>query len=97
MEEIQKETKRIHLFVCCNDRNGERSSCGPTITAEMVKELKGWAKSEKIDAQITRTSCLGLCNAKGGSCMIYPERKTIIGISSSDDLKKIVREMQTPS
>ena len=63
-----------HVFVCTNDRGGERKSCADNksqIVKSKLKEAvneKGW--KEKV--RISTSGCMGLC-AKGSNVMIYPQ------------------------
>jgi len=64
-----------HVFVCTNDRGGERKSCADNnsqIVKSKLKEAvndKGW--KEKV--RISTSGCMGLC-AKGSNVMIYPQK-----------------------
>ena len=64
-----------HVFVCTNNRGGERKSCADNnslIVKSKLKEAvneKGW--KEKV--RISTSGCMGLC-AKGSNVMIYPQK-----------------------
>lgn len=64
-----------HVFVCTNDRGGERKSCADNnsqLVKSKLKEAvneKGW--KEKV--RISTSGCMGLC-AKGSNVMIYPQK-----------------------
>jgi len=89
---------KIHLYICINDRviisGREASSCGPTITKDMVREVKlwiiqnGWANH----VYCTCTHCQGGCNPEGGVISIYPSGRRFKGIVSVDEIKKIILE-----
>ncbi len=65
----------VHVFVCTNDRGGERKSCADNnsqIVKSKLKEAvneKGW--KEKV--RISTSGCMGLC-AQGSNVMIYPQK-----------------------
>jgi len=64
-----------HVFVCTNDRKGERKSCADNnsqIVKSKLKEAvneKGW----KGKVRISTSGCMGLC-ARGSNVMIYPQK-----------------------
>ncbi|RPI03148.1 MAG: (2Fe-2S) ferredoxin domain-containing protein [Calditrichaeota bacterium] len=84
-----------HIFVCTNDRNGERKSCGDEEGVELRAVLKteigtrGW----KNWVRVSQTGCLGQC-AHGPNVMIYPQ-----GIwfqkSTLDDVETILADVES--
>jgi (2Fe-2S) ferredoxin len=83
-----------HVFVCINDRKGERQSCADNnsqslkdILKEAVNE-KGW----KGKVRISTSGCLGLC-AKGPNVLIYPQQ---IWFSETlpEDVEKIIATLE---
>jgi len=97
LRKMQQVTYRpkIHLLVCINDRSKREDpmpSCGPTMTAEHVKELKLWIRQQGRTGVViaTKCQCLGLCNAEGGVACIYPSGRFFKGIKSVDELKNII-------
>ena len=64
-----------HIFVCTNDRGGERKSCADNNSAQVRSKLKeaindlGW----KGKVRVSKSGCMGLC-AKGSNVMIYPQK-----------------------
>ena len=64
-----------HVFVCTNDRGGEKKSCADNnsqIVKSKLKEAvneKGW----KGKVRISTSGCMGLC-ARGSNVMIYPQK-----------------------
>ncbi len=72
----QKESPFVaHVFVCTNDRGGERKSCADNnsklIKANLKEAVndKGW----KGKIRVSNAGCMGLC-AKGSNVMIYPQK-----------------------
>ncbi len=75
---MQKETSpyTCHVFVCTNDRHGERPSCadggGNAALKDYLKdqvEKRGW----KGRVRVSSGGCMGLCG-KGPNVMIYPQK-----------------------
>jgi len=83
-----------HVFFCCNQRDGERTSCNPKGASEMrdyakqrVKDL-GLAGSGKI--RINQAGCLDRCE-EGPCIVIYPEAVWYTYVDRSD-IDEIVEE-----
>ncbi len=70
---IESKDFKKHLFICTNSRS-DGSGCGPKGAENIVKELKGFVKTEKIEGvKVTRSGCLSMCEeAVVGVC--YPEK-----------------------
>ena len=74
-----------HVFVCTNDRGGERKSCAdnnsPLVKAKLKNAVneKGW----KGKVRISTSGCMGLC-AKGSNVMIYPQKIWLSGVFPED-------------
>lgn len=72
--ESQSSPYRCHLFVCLNDRHGERKSCADGNSPEIRERLRagverrGW----KGRVRVSQSGCLGLCE-RGPNVMIYPQ------------------------
>ncbi len=86
----------MHIFICVNDRsaklNNTMPSCAPTITSEMVKEVKEWIRAQGWTSMIycTKASCLGFCNPDGGVICIWPQGKFFKGLKSVTDIKEVI-------
>jgi (2Fe-2S) ferredoxin len=97
MEQIPYKTK-IHLLVCVNDRSCKEGnimpSCGPTVTAADVTEVKLWIRQQGWTGSVvaTKCQCLGFCNPEGGVACVYPSGRFFKAISSVEDLKNILRD-----
>ncbi len=88
---------KLHVFVCINDRTESKpgmASCGPTITTEIVKEVKVWIMQQGLmhDVLITKTGCLGICPNQGGVLVVYPSGRWVTEIQNASDLKKVIEE-----
>ena len=82
----QNETPYVtHVFVCANDRAGERKSCADDnshLIKAKLKELvneRGW----KGKVRISTAGCLGLC-VNGPNVMIYPQKIWFHGVFPND-------------
>ena len=62
------------IFVCTNNANGEKASCGDHQGEEVFRQLREIAKERKLHPtiRVAQAKCLGQC-AKGVNIMIYPE------------------------
>jgi (2Fe-2S) ferredoxin len=93
---IQNETPFIaHVFVCTNDRGGERKSCADRnsqLVKEQLKEAldaKGW----KGKVRVSTSGCMGVCT-QGANVMIYPQKLWFSEVSP-DDVDAIVAAIET--
>jgi (2Fe-2S) ferredoxin len=91
----QKESPyAAHVFVCTNDRGGERKSCADNNSALVKSKLKdavnknGW----KGKVRISTSGCMGLC-AKGSNVMIYPQKVWFPEVTP-DDVDEIVSAIE---
>jgi (2Fe-2S) ferredoxin len=91
----QKESPyAAHVFVCTNDRGGERKSCADNNSALVKSKLKdavnknGW----KGKVRISTSGCMGLC-AKGSNVMIYPQKVWFAEVAP-DDVDQIVSAIE---
>jgi (2Fe-2S) ferredoxin len=91
----QKESPyAAHVFVCTNDRGGERRSCADNNSALVKSKLKdavnknGW----KGKVRISTSGCMGLC-AKGSNVMIYPQKLWFAEVTP-DDVDQIVSAIE---
>ena len=76
----------IHVFVCINDRKGEKPSCADHEAVEIAARLKaitkerGWANRS---VRVSKSGCLGLC-AKGPNVVIHPPGIHFSGVTLED-------------
>lgn len=84
---------KAHLFVCTHIRD-EGESCGSKGSGDLVSELKGWVKENKLkdSVKVSRSGCLGLCE-NGIAAVCYPSGKWMTDITNSDaeNLKTILK------
>ena len=64
-----------HVFVCTNDRKGERQSCADNNSQALKDTLKEavHARGWKGKVRISTSGCMGLCT-KGANVLIYPQQ-----------------------
>lgn len=74
-----------HVFVCTNDRKGERKSCADNNSPLVKSKLKDavYAKGWKGKVRVSTSGCMGLC-ADGSNVMIYPQRIWFAGVRPAD-------------
>ena len=92
---IQDESPyTAHVFVCTNDRGGERKSCADG-NSQLVKaqlkeavESKGW----KGKGRVSTSGCLGVCG-EGPKVMIYPQKLWFSGVTP-DDVDEILSALE---
>ena len=73
------------IFVCTNDRKGEKPSCGDHQGEAVFNELRKIAKERGLHPQIrvAQAKCLGQCSI-GVNIMIYPDNIWISGVRLED-------------
>lgn len=73
------------IFVCVNDRRGEKPSCGDHHAEAIFTELRRIAKEKGIHPRIrvTQAKCLGQCS-RGTNIMIYPDQVWLSEVEVSD-------------
>ena len=74
-----------NIFVCTNDCQGEKASCGDHKGEEVFKELRRIAKERKLHPRfrVAQAKCLGQCS-QGVNIMVFPEEKWYNGIKLED-------------
>ena len=74
-----------HIFVCVNDRHGQRKSCAdgdnPAIRQTLKEEVgkRGW----RPQVRVSQCGCLGLC-ADGPNVILYPQKIWFSGVTGDD-------------
>ena len=73
------------IFVCVNNKNGEKPSCGDHQGEEVFKELRQIAKDKGLHPRIrvAQAKCLGQCST-GVNMMIYPDNVWLSGVRKED-------------
>ena len=74
-----------HIFVCTNDRRGQRKSCAdgnsPLVRAALKEEIA--KRSWKPRVRVSQSGCLGLCG-DGPNVILYPQKVWFSEVSPSD-------------
>jgi (2Fe-2S) ferredoxin len=72
MKEVDASGCRVHVLVCTNERKDGMVSCKPVGGYDLYLALKDRARAAGIRAThwVTRTGCLGWCNAVGTTVCI---------------------------
>jgi (2Fe-2S) ferredoxin len=92
---MKKTPYKCHVFVCINERQGERKSCGGGNSKETRRLLKaafrerGWSKT---DVRVSGSLCLGLCD-EGPNVVVYPQQLWFSGVTV-DRVDEIVSEVE---
>ncbi len=92
--ETKKSPYLCHVFVCINDRKGERRSCADQDSVTLAAELKritkerGWAGIVRV----SKSGCLGQCE-HGPNVMIYPGGVWFHHVSPGD-IDRIIATVQ---
>jgi len=83
--EITKLNYKKHVFVCCNNRE-EGECCSNVGGEEIYYKLKKIVNENGLTSSvyITRTKCLGFCNNKGTTIVIYPEGKWFLKVKEEE-------------
>ena len=73
------------IFVCTNNANGEKASCGDHKGEEVFRQLREIAKERKLHPaiRVAQAKCLGQC-AQGVNIMVYPENIWHSGVRLED-------------
>ena len=86
---------RCHVFVCTNDRNGQRTSCADGDSAVIRKDLKQKIKDKGLRylVRVSKCGCMGLCT-NGPNVIIYPQ-KIWFSKASLQDVDKIIEQIES--
>ena len=94
MAELNESPYVAHVFVCTNDRKGEKKSCAdnnsPLVKSKLkdAVEERGW----KGKVRISTSGCMGLC-PKGSNVIIYPQKIWFSGMLP-DDTGEIISKLE---
>ncbi|MFC1592137.1 ferredoxin [Thermodesulfobacteriota bacterium] len=81
----QSAPYQCHIFVCTNDRKGERKSCADGSSAAVRSQLKDAVKERGWlgRVRVSQSGCLGLC-MQGPNIILYPQKIWFSGVSTDD-------------
>jgi (2Fe-2S) ferredoxin len=91
---MEKSPFEVHVFICVNDRQGERKSCADDGGREIRARIKTAVKARGWPAprvRVSQAGCLGLC-AKGPNVVLYPRGTLFCGVTL-EDVDRIVDEI----
>ena len=80
MREVPEPKKLV--LVCCNDREGE--CCSKVNGLEILQELKSLSKENNLPVRVTKSGCLGQCNALGCTIAFEPEHVVMREVTKAD-------------
>jgi len=85
MTKAQVSPYIAHIFICTNDRGGQRKSCADNESLFIKARLKDIvsAKGWKGKVRVSTSGCMGLCE-KGPNVMIYPQSIYFSEVSPGD-------------
>jgi len=85
------------IFVCTNDRKGEKPSCGDHQGDIIFQQLRQIAKDRGLHPKIrvAQAKCLGQC-AQGTTIMIYPDNIWYSSVRL-EDVSTIAEQYLKPS
>ena len=83
--DINPTPYKRQIFVCTNNANGEKASCGDHKGEDVFRLLREIAKERKLHPtiRVAQAKCLGQC-AKGVNIMVYPENTWHNGMRVED-------------
>jgi len=81
----QRSPYLVHVFVCTNDRQGQRPSCADGASAELRQRLKQGIEERGLKPRVRLLSsgCLGLC-ASGPNVLLYPQGVWLVAQAPDD-------------
>ena len=81
LQKMEPYKKRI--FICTNQREGEKSSCTRRGSDQTISFLKKEIEERglKFDVKVVACGCLGLCE-QGPNLIVYPEGKWYSGVTA---------------
>jgi (2Fe-2S) ferredoxin len=81
-----------HIFVCINEREDGRKSCGEVHGMALVNAFKDLIKGKKLNAEVRaqKAGCFDVCNF-GPAIVVYPEG-IFYGNVQLEDVKEIFEE-----
>jgi (2Fe-2S) ferredoxin len=93
--EKRETPKWLHVFVCVNDRHGERQSCADGGAEAIRGRLKAIAKERgwwNRSVRVSASGCLGLCQ-QGPNILVHPQGAHYSRVSVAD-LDRLVEEIE---
>jgi (2Fe-2S) ferredoxin len=78
-----------HIFICCNDKDPGKKSCGSVHGMELITEFRELIAElpNKNKLRVQKSGCLDACG-KGPTLVIYPEGN-YYGNVQKEDIKEL--------
>lgn len=94
MKIVKDMPYKKHVLVCVNEREPGKECCAAAEGAEIFFALKKWVAEKGLinSVWVTRTRCLGFCNAAGATVVVYPERVWFLE-TTMGELEKVKEEI----
>ena len=79
-----------HVFICTNDRDNGKKSCGSFKGMELVEEFKKRIIRDRlqVDIRAQRAGCLDVCEF-GPAMVVYPEGVFYGNVKNVEDVEEI--------
>ena len=92
--QVKKTPYKCHVFVCVNDRKGERQSCADGNSREIGLRLKEEARKiwPSHVVRVSQSLCMGVCDY-GPNVMIYPYGVWFSAVTLND-VDEIINEIE---
>ncbi len=93
--QAQPAPYKCHLFVCINDREGERKSCADGSSPQLRLKLKERLQEKGLLAEgvrVSQSKCLGLCG-EGPNVLVYPQNLWYSAVTPGD-VERIVGDVE---
>lgn len=87
VQSVSTSQRLVHILVCVNRRENSELPCCADAGAEAVYQtLHQWVAQRQMLAKIwvSRTACLGWCNARGTTVVFYPDDKWYRAVTVDD-------------
>ena len=79
-----------HIFICTNDRDNGKKSCGSLKGMALVEEFKKLLIRDRLQVEIRaqRAGCLDVCDF-GPALVVYPEGVFYGNVNTTSDVEEI--------
>ncbi len=76
---------KCHLFICTNDRMGEKPSCADHPVADLHHALREGVELRglKPEVRVSKSGCLGPCGS-GPNIFLYPQKIMFAKVQAGD-------------
>jgi len=96
---VDSKSCKVAVFVCVNERQNEKPSCGKVGGLDFYLRLKEKVRDSGLQNShwITRTGCLGFCNPTGTAVAVFRAGKDPVWYNEVklEQLETIWREIES--